>query len=463
MISKLTYSISSQDLADRLDVFHYLPKFKKINEIFSNLTCDVQPLSEIATIFGGSTPKDGSSTEKGLDKIKFLKTLNIRDFYLDLETVYYISKLSHEKRKTSALQKNDVLLNIIGATLKVVGRVAIIPEDFGETNLNQNIVGIRVNDSKKIDPYYLMAYLGSELAQIQIAKLSRQASQVNLNSKEVGEILVPIVSESIQKEIVLMIKNAQKELEKSKKTLEDELEKFDNDLETTFDLKIISEKSSSFIITSSELFDRIDVEYYKPIFRELEKNLIPISKPIGELADVSQIISEPKKFPEKIFRYVEIENLDPLLGKITEYQEILGKDAPSRAKILLKKNSIIVPSLNGTFNKIANVTPEFDGCIGTTGFLTLIPKKNQLYLFGILRSKIGQLQLTRSVTGAIMPTLTQQELSKVLIPIKPDCIDEMESSVENFLDNLNSLQNRIENIMNEVKNDVTKKIMNVNV
>lgn len=357
------------------------------------------------------------------------------------------------------MQKNDVLLNIIGANLKVVGRVAIVPEDFGESNLNQNIVGIRINDTKKIIPYYLMAYLGSDIAQIQIEKLSRQASQVNLNSKEVGKILVPIVSESIQKEIVLMIKNAQKELEKSKKTLENELEKFDSDLETKFDLKIISEKSLSFMITSSELSDRIDVEYYKPIFRELEKNLTPISKPIAELADVSQIICEPKKFPEKIFRYVEIENLDPLLGKITEYQEILGKDAPSRAKILLKKNSIIVPSLSGTFNKIANVAPEFDGCIGTTGFLILIPKKNQLYLFGILRSKIGQLQLRRSVTGAIMPTLTQQELSKILIPIKPDCIDEIELYVKNHIKIVNSLQKSLKNIMAEVKINVTKMIM----
>ncbi len=452
----LIYSISSRELSDRLDVFYYHPEFKKIENIFAKLTCEVKLLSEIATIFGGSTPKDGSSTEKGLDEIKFIKTLNIRDFYLDLETVYYISKLSHEKRKSTALQKDDVLLNIIGATLKVVGRVAIVPEDFGECNINQNIVGIRINN-KKIHPYYLMAYLGSELAQTQIAKLSRQASQVNLNSKEVGEILVPIASESIQKEIVIMIKNAQKELAKSKKTMEDEIEKFDNYIQSKFNLKITSE-TSSFVITSSELSDRIDVEYYKPIFRKLEKDLKLISKPLGELADVSQIISEPKKSPEKIFRYVEIENLDPLLGRITAYQEILGQDAPSRARILLKKNSIIVPSLSGTFNKIANVTSEFDGCVGTTGFLTLVPKVSQLYLFGILRSKIGQLQLIRSVTGAIMPTLTQQELSKILIPIKPDCKDEIEAYVKNFLTTLNSLQEKIENIMNEVKDNVTKKI-----
>ena len=460
-MSVRAYQIFSNELDDRLDVFFHLPEFKKIEERLSSLEYPVKPLSELATIFGGSTPKDGSSTTFTKDKVKFLKTLNIQDYFLDLETLYYISETSHKKRLVSALQKDDVLLNIIGANLKVVGRVTIVPENFGESNLNQNIAGIRVNDAQYMHPYYLMAILGSEIAQTQIAKISRQAGQVNLNTKEVGQILIPVPPQTIQQEIVSMINNAQSEREQCQKNLEIKLEKFDSDFFSKFNIEIEDKFSLVFLIQNSDLTERIDAEYYRPSYRKLENALTTISKPLKELGNLSQTIIDPKKTPDKEYHYVEIENLDSLLGKINDYQIIRGSDAPSRARVILNEGDIIVPSLQGTFKKIALVTSEFDGCIGTTGFLIIKPTKiNPLYLYAVLRSKIGQLQLERAVTGSIMPALTQQQLSKIMIPCKPEFIEGIEAQMKQFLSSLETLQNKINSIMHEVKNNVTKKILN---
>ena len=66
----------------------------------------------------------------------------------------YIKKEIHEKKlKSSQLQKGDVLIAIVGAT---IGQVSLY--DYNrEANLNQAIALVRVKE--KINPEYVKEYL----------------------------------------------------------------------------------------------------------------------------------------------------------------------------------------------------------------------------------------------------------------------------------------------------------------
>ncbi len=77
----------------------------------------------------------------------------------------------------------------------------------------------------------------------------------------------------------------------------------------------------------------------------------------------------PKKKPDKKFRYVEIADVNPATGEIESWSEILGIEAPGRARMLLKSGNIVLSSLKGSIKSIAIVPEELEGSVGTTGFL----------------------------------------------------------------------------------------------
>jgi type I restriction enzyme S subunit len=457
-----TFQISSDELQGRIDAYYYQPKFRHVQEELGKSRWPLKTLNEIATIVCGSTPKEGSSITPSTDSVKFLKTINVQDFTLNLATLYYIPCVAHQRRAISALQENDVLLNIIGATLEVVGRVSIVPPGFGEANINQNIARIRIKEGCDINPFYLMGYLGTKLAQGQIEKLSRQAGQVNLNTKEVGLILVPIPSTEVQEKVARVVRRSCLDKEQYLTDIDSTIAKFDQEILTKFGLTEINNDSSMiFSITSDKLIGRIDAEYYRPIYYKLESSLTSKGKPLSDLAEFPNETIDPRKDLDKEFRYVEIENLDDITASINGYQLMTGREAPSRARLIIRSGDIIVPSLRGTFKKIVIVPPAFDGCVGTTGFLILKPKQiDRRYLYAILRSKIGQMQLERAATGAIMPTLTQSELSRVLIPLLDETkVQEIVEITDQFLNRVKYLKQRAETVILKAKEEIHNIIM----
>ena len=125
--------------------------------------------------------------------------------------------------------------------------------------------------------------------------------------------------------------------------------------------------------------------------------------------------------PEKQFIYVEINGIDTKLGEVTSYKKLLGKEAPSRARMLIKKGNIIVSTTRPYRGAIAIVPDELDGAIATTGFGILKPKEeiNKLFLYTILKSRFGLAQLEQRMTGSNYPAITAEELKKIKILIPP--------------------------------------------
>ncbi len=98
-------------------------------------------LEEIAYVGNGSTPSKTEFTESPSD-IPYLKVYNIVKQKVNFHyKPQYIKKACHEGQlKRSMSYSGDVLMNIVGPPL---GKIAMIPEDIVECNINQAIVVIR--------------------------------------------------------------------------------------------------------------------------------------------------------------------------------------------------------------------------------------------------------------------------------------------------------------------------------
>ena len=120
----LKYSATIRDDGTfRLDAEHYQKQYlnnqRKLNNFGS------VPLLEliVCPVMTGHTPSMEVETYYG-GNIRFVKTDNLREFKISGEFTHYLSDTGNEVISRSALRKGDLIITIIGATHKIVGRAA---------------------------------------------------------------------------------------------------------------------------------------------------------------------------------------------------------------------------------------------------------------------------------------------------------------------------------------------------
>jgi type I restriction enzyme S subunit len=102
---------------------------------------DTQTGEQMTTLIGkGGSPR-WQGFEYSNDGMLFVTSENVRNGFLDLREPKYLPLAFHEKLKRTKLQKDDILINLVGAS---IGRSCQIQEDLGEANVNQAVAVYRV-------------------------------------------------------------------------------------------------------------------------------------------------------------------------------------------------------------------------------------------------------------------------------------------------------------------------------
>ena len=142
-----------------------------------------------------------------------------------------------------------------------------------------------------------------------------------------------------------------------------------------------------------------------------------------KLGDVCEKVTtrDPRKDPQSIFIYVDISSVDRITKKIVAQKDILGKDAPSRARKQIQFNDVIVSTTRPNLNAVALVPLELDRQICSTGFCVLRPQNslNSEYLLHCVSSKTFVNKLSSLVVGALYPAVTDKQIFSQMIPFPP--------------------------------------------
>ena len=178
-----------------------------------------------------------------------------------------------------------------------------------------------------------------------------------------------------------------------------------------------------FTIMSNEIEGRIDPFYYRPEFRELKSALLKLKhKPLGEIIEFSSETWNQKDFFDGEFPYIEISEIDTATGEIKNIIYYEKDKAPSRAKMIVRENDIIVSITRPHRGAIALIDKSKDGFIASTGFAILRKLKielNKKYLLFILRVQLSLKQMLQRSSGGNYPAITSEELKKIIIPLPP--------------------------------------------
>jgi restriction endonuclease S subunit len=464
--SPIAFVVRYSELEERVDPRYYKPAYLSVISAIGR-NSELKTLKEISvSINSGATPlaKGDAYVEKD-GGIPFIRSGDLtEENIINYDDVLHIKKEIHDKAlKRSRLRKNDVLIAIVGAT---IGKVSIFTDER-EANINQAIACVRLNEEIG-NPFYVLHFLRSKLGQVQLDRLKRPVARANINLEEVGQIKIPIPPRPIQDKLAEIMGEAYKQRKEKLKEAEYLLVGINDYVSDTLGIEIPEmEERKTFVVTLKELKEgkRHDVFYYQPKYTAASSALENSECETKPLKDITKLLSEtrdPTKTPEKPFVYVEISDVDTKLGEITLYKELNGKEAPSRARMVIRKGDIVVSTTRPYRGAIAIVPDRLDDSIGSTGFAVLRPKEeiNSLYLHTILRSKLCLAQLEQRMTGSNYPAITTGELKKIKIPVPPiEIQNEIAEEIKGRIELAKEMRKGAEEVIKLAKEKAEKMIL----
>src|SRR5690625_2545629 len=139
---------------------------------------------------------------------------------------------------------------------------------------------------------------------------------------------------------------------------------------------------------------------------------------VGEIAGINESTLGNGDSLDYI-KYIDISSVST--DKIEEPKLMNFKDAPSRAKRVVKKGDIIISTVRPNLKQYFLCNFEIDNHIASTGFCVITPKNDlhRWYLYSYLTSDQFTDYLIRIADGAAYPAFSYKEIRDAVLPL-PD-------------------------------------------
>lgn len=139
---------------------------------------------------------------------------------------------------------------------------------------------------------------------------------------------------------------------------------------------------------------------------------------LGEVCDSNEN-RDPRNTPNIPFQYVDISGIDNHIKRIIDARTILGKDAPSRARQVIKTNDVLVSTTRPNLNAVALVPKKLHDEICSTGFCVLRPTEfiDSLFLFAFVQTQYFIETISNQVRGMLYPAVTDNQVRNVYFPL----------------------------------------------
>lgn len=210
--------------------------------------------------------------------IRFIKNSSIKDFDINILDGFFIDFDKHKKLQKSALKPLDVLFTTIGH----IGSASIVPPNFGEANINQNVVKMEIN-SEVIDPYYLVAYLNSNITKKQINSLATGNIHSMLSHSKIKNINIIIPDKNYQNYISTKYKNVVELSQKANLLINKAKNIFYQNLNVNFN-NIEKERFYSIQFSNIKKYNILTYNFFNPFYEKIinkikeNKNTVILNK-----------------------------------------------------------------------------------------------------------------------------------------------------------------------------------------
>jgi restriction endonuclease S subunit len=293
------------------------------------------------------------------------------------------------------LKLYDVLITASAHSSEHIGRkicfVAKLPKDYKKIYFCGELLGISAkNDflSPKFCFYYFLSHTGYK-------EIQSHVKGVHLTSGQARNMSIPFTPPPEQNCIIEIVEELFSDLDNAIENLEKAQEQ----------LKVYRQAVLKYAFEGKLMKD-------STCFKNVE---------MGLACEAAQNINKSVN-PEEHFLYIDIGCIDNSVNRIVSYKEYLWKNAPSRAKQVIKSGDVLFATVRTYLKNIAMVPVEYDGQIGSTGFCVIRPKKDILdskYIFHyVLWDKFIN-TISTFQTGTSYPAVRDDDIFSQTIPL-PD-------------------------------------------
>ena len=201
-------------------------------------------------------------------------------------------------------------------------------------------------------------------------------------------------------------------------------------------------------------------EYLKSVFNEMFYN-----KGFEEVKIGGGILKTDTKnpiidFPNSNFYYVDIASVDSEGKQIVNYNKLIGKEAPSRARQQIKKKDVLVSTVRPNLNAVALVPANLDNQICSTGFCILRADNKNFtpeYLFYTSQKDLFVNSLIRKCKGANYPAVSNKDIKSIKIPLPPIPLQQKFSKIVEHIEKLKQNVKKTKQNSEELFNSLMQK------
>ncbi|MDW8844576.1 restriction endonuclease subunit S [Erwinia sp. MMLR14_017] len=157
---------------------------------------------------------------------------------------------------------------------------------------------------------------------------------------------------------------------------------------------------------------------------EISEDEKPFELPVGwEWVRISEIGHDwGQKTPDRQFTYIDVGSINKKLGIINEPEIVQANDAPSRARKIVKKGTVVYSTVRPYLLNIAMIAKEFDPePVASTAFAIIHPFRGVFskYIYYYLRSSTFITYVEGCQTGIAYPAINDKQFFTGLIAIPP--------------------------------------------
>ena len=345
---------------------------------------EVKKLGDVCEIFNGLW----KGKKPPFIEVGVIRNTNFtKEGYLNDTDIAYlpIEVKQFNKRK---LEYGDLILEKSGGGPKQpVGRVIIFTKKEGEFSFSNFTSVIRVVNKHLLDFNYLHRFLFNEHISGKTKTMQRRSIGIrNLQLKEYKQIQIPIPPLLEQQRIVKILNESFTAIDK------------------------IKQNTQQNIKNAKELFD----SYLNGIFATKGDDWE--EKKLREVCQKTETIN-PKLNPTKEFIYIDVSSVNKERKIIEKTTILMGKDAPSRARKLVKTNDIIFATVRPTHSRVALITPDYNNQVCSTGYYVLRVNSdidNNIIYYFLLTYTFNK-QMEKLQKGANYPAVTNKEVESQII------------------------------------------------
>src|SRR3989344_1608117 len=458
------FTIYANEFEGRIDPHFYRPEFLELEKKIAKKTN--KKLGDfIISVSGGATPSRQKDDELYTDEeqgIPFLRVQNITENGLVLDDVKFITKEVHETElKRSQIKEDNLLITITGR----IASSCVVPKGF-EGNINQHSVVIETKDRKTAE--IIATFLNSSIGQKLALRRTSGGSRLALDYKALKSI--PII---LNEKIVSLMDNAYKEQKNKEEKTAEFLDSINDYVLDELGIKLPELKDKMIYLVDSDAVQnkRADAYYYQPKFEEIEKAVKKGKFEVKELNDIAdELLSgqRPKGGVRQINEGIPSLGGEHVLsdGKIatTNLKFIPKEFHKKQLKSKVQKRDIIIVKDGATTGKVGIIPENYpfeEANINEHVFLLRVKKEiNPYYIFSIIKSELGQVQINREITGGTIMGIIRETTESLKIPLPPLSIqNKIAEEVKKRMQKAEQLQKEAKEELEKAKQEVERIIL----